>query len=123
MAQTLARGIAAVDLDGSGHFGVAIANWEGPNRLYTWDKTRFRETASRKFAEPSRARSMVSGDFDNDGNEELFINVMGQPNRLFGWRENRWQPLDLGDALEPEGGVDDPEIQAGPLRNRVDHLP
>ena len=98
-----ARGVAACDLNHDGVFDIAIANWEGPNRLFVWDKDRFRDVAPRFFAEPTRARTLLAADFNNDGHEELFLNNMGQPNRLFGWKNKRWQALDPGDALEPGG--------------------
>jgi hypothetical protein len=97
-----ARGAAALDANGDGHFDIACANWEGPNRLFLQTlRGPFEDGAPAAFRAPSRARTMIAADFDNDGRAEIFINQMDEPNRLFGYRNRVWVPLDIGDALEP----------------------
>lgn len=98
------RGIAVLDADGDGRLDLVYGNWEGSHRLFAQSAPgKFRDMAPRVMAMPSRVRTVIAADFDNDGHEEIFFNNIGQPNRLFGWRNGRWQALDIGNALEPNG--------------------
>ena len=93
----------AVAVDGAGGFGVATVGWETPNKLFKQQDGQFVDVAPVSFAESTTARTLLAADFDNDGHQELFVNALGEPNRLFGKRDERWQQLDCGDALEPDG--------------------
>ncbi len=98
------RGVAVFDIDGDGRFDVVYGNWEGPHRLFRQtERGSFSDMAPPELAAPSRVRTVIVADFDNDGYEEIFFNNIGQANRLFGWREGKWELLDIGDALEPDG--------------------
>lgn len=99
-----ARGVAVLDATGSGVFDLVIGNWEGSHRLYTQGRDgKWEDTAPPQMAIPSRVRTVIAADFDNDGYEEIFFNNIGEPNRLFGQRGGAWVPLDMGDAIEPNG--------------------
>lgn len=98
------RGVCAFDANEDGLFDLVCGNWEGPHRLFIHlPNGRFEDVASPEMAMPSRVRTVIAADFDNDGYEEIFFNNIGQPNRLFARLGGRWQPIDLGDALEPHG--------------------
>ncbi|MBE9182090.1 CRTAC1 family protein [Oculatella sp. LEGE 06141] len=98
------RGIAVLDANDDGRFDLVYGNWEGPHRLFVQQQPgKFRNVAPPALAIPSRIRTVIVADFDNDGYEELFFNNIGQPNRLFGWRDGTWSPINIGDALEPNG--------------------
>jgi len=104
-----ARGVVGLDADGDGHFDLAIANWDGPNRLMIRqpDGT-FHDRATAAMAYPGPVRTLIAADFDNDGYEELFYHCLGEPNRLFrrevdGTRPLEWVMGDVGDAAEPDG--------------------
>ncbi len=97
-----ARGVAAFDA-GEGRFGIALGNWEGPNRLFVPNgPSAFRDIAPARLAAPGRNRNVIAADFDNDGYQELFFNNLGQPNRLFAFRGGRWVEMPPGPALEPD---------------------
>ena len=100
-----ARGVSALDANEDGRFDLVVSNWEGPHRLFLQTNNGpWRNIASQEMSTPSRVRTVLSADFDNDGYEEIFFNNIGEPNRLFGRRGGmRWLPLEVGDALEPEG--------------------
>jgi len=98
------RGVAVLDANRDGLFDLVYGNWEGTHRLLVQDQAHhFQDVAPHSLAAASRVRTVIAADFDNDGYEEIFFNNMGQPNRLFGWRDGAWQPLELGDAKEPDG--------------------
>lgn len=104
-----ARGVAGLDADGDGHFDLAVANWDGPNRLMVRqpDGT-FRDRATPAMAYPGAVRTLIAADFDNDGYEELFFHCAGEPNRLFRRAADRghaldWVLADCGEAAEPTG--------------------
>lgn len=97
------RGVAVLDLGADG-FGLFVANWEGPARL--WRRVgplSFGDEAISAMAARWRARTVIAADFDNDGYEEIFVNTMGEANHLFGWRDGQWAEIDLGDAEERWG--------------------
>lgn len=98
-----ARGVAALDLDGDGRLDIALANWEGPHRLFVRRGDVFRDAAPPEFSAPSKARTLLAADFDNDGCEELFLHNMGQPNRLLRYTNSIWRQVDAGDAQERNG--------------------
>lgn len=99
-----ARGVAALDANEDGLFDLVCGNWEGPHRLFIQSYGgSFVDSAPPEMAKPSRVRTVIAADFDNDGYEEIFFNNLGQPNRLFGKPDGEWQPIDIGDALEPGG--------------------
>jgi hypothetical protein len=98
-----ARGAALVDPDGDGSFDIAVATWEGPNRVYERRGDQFVDVAPPRWREPTRPRTVLAADFDNDGRPELFMNGMGTPNRLLGYRDGSWQSLELGAATEEHG--------------------
>jgi hypothetical protein len=101
---THARGVAPLDAEGEGRFGLVLGNWEGPHRLFRRAAiATFADAAPDAFASPSRVRTVIVADFDNDGHEEIFVNNIGQPNRLFAWRDDAWVRIDCGDAEEPRG--------------------
>lgn len=77
-----------------------------------------KDIATRKFAEPSAARTVITADFDNNGELEILINnivysdrrtgqKLPQPNRLFSTimkdDKVKLKKLDIGDAEEPMG--------------------
>jgi len=100
------RGVTALDSTDNGHFDIVYGNWEGPHRLFTYDKKRgaFSNSTPPDIEVPSRIRTIIAADFDNDGYEELFFNNIGEPNRLFKRTlDEGWQMIDPGDALEPNG--------------------
>ena len=98
------RGVAVLDANEDGLFDVVCGNWEGPHRLFIHHADgHFEDAAPPEMAVPSRVRTVIAADFDNDGYEEIFFNNIGQPNRLFGRRSGRWQPIEIGEALEPFG--------------------
>ncbi|MEN9261617.1 MAG: CRTAC1 family protein [Thermostichus sp. HHBFW_bins_43] len=98
------RGVAAADLNDDGQLDLVYGNWEGPHRLWLQTATgAFKDAAPPELARPSRIRTVIAADFDNDGYPELFFNNLGEPNRLFAFRAGRWQPIDIGEAAEPEG--------------------
>ena len=99
-----ARGAVAFDANADGQFDILCANWEGPHRLFLQTlHGPFEDAAPAALREPSRARTVIAADFDNDGRVEIFVNNMDEPNRLYGYRDRTWVPLDIGDALEPNG--------------------
>ncbi|GAQ78408.1 hypothetical protein KFL_000120540 [Klebsormidium nitens] len=115
------RGVALLDVDGTGQLGIATGNWQGPHRLFSRDgggpvggaaslgytdgeAGGFKDRAPEAMARPSAIRTVIAADFDNDGYEELFFNNIGSANRLF--RQDgpgNWVSVDLGDAEEPGG--------------------
>lgn len=104
-----ARGVAGLDADDDGHFDLAVANWDGPNRLLIRrsDGT-FHDRATPAMAYPGAVRTLIAADFDNDGYEELFFHCQGEPNRLFRRSPDSRHPLDwvladVGAAAEPGG--------------------
>jgi hypothetical protein len=98
------RGVAAFDANGDGRLDLVYGNWEGPHRLMIQnDIGYFSDVTPPEMARPSKVRTVIAADFDNDGFDEIFFNNILEPNRLFGLRGNRWFPLNIGDALEPEG--------------------
>lgn len=97
-----ARGVAVLDANDDGLFDLVCGNWEGPHRLFlqTFNGS-FVDDAPPEMSAPSRVRTVLAADFDNDGYEEVFFNNIGEPNRLFGRLDGVWQPIPIGDALEP----------------------
>ena len=96
------RAVAMIDADGA--CDLLVGTWEGPQRLFRQRSSGvFVDEASGDMSMPGRVSTVIAADFDNDGYEELFFNLHGEPNRMFGWRHDEWQPIDLGDALEPKG--------------------
>eukprot|EP00850_Spirogloea_muscicola_P023376 SM000352S13424 [mRNA] locus=s352:385:3517:+ [translate_table: standard] len=122
-AEENCRGVAVLDVDGSGELGLATGNWQGPHRLFapagpgprggasalgfkdvSPEAGGFKDVAPPSMAKPSPIRTVIAADFDNDGLEELFFNNIGSPNRLF--RQDgpgRWVEENIGDAEEPNG--------------------
>jgi len=99
-----ARGVAPLDADGQGRFGLVLGNWEGSHRLFMREAVAsFVDEAPPDLARPSRVRTVIVADFDNDGFEEILFNNIGEPNRLFAWRDGAWTRIDCGDAEEPRG--------------------
>jgi hypothetical protein len=101
--------VVGLDADGDGHFDLAVANWDGPNRLMIRhpDGT-FHDRATAAMAYPGAVRALIAADFDNDGYEELFFHCLGESNRLFrrevdGTRPLEWVIGDVGAAAEPDG--------------------
>ncbi len=104
-----ASGVTGLDADDDGHFDLAVANWDGPNRLLVRqpDGT-FHDRATPAMAYPGAVHTPVAADFDNDGYEELFFHCQGEPNRLFRRSPDSRHPLDwvladVGAAAEPGG--------------------
>eukprot|EP00897_Mesotaenium_endlicherianum_P009002 jgi/Mesen1/812/ME000110S_11078 len=77
------RGVAALDVEGTGHLGLAYGNWEGPHRLISKRSSFSSISGEAGVRAPSRVRTVIAADFDNDGYEELFFNNIGEPNRVF----------------------------------------
>eukprot|EP00850_Spirogloea_muscicola_P014637 SM000106S13985 [mRNA] locus=s106:425972:430759:+ [translate_table: standard] len=122
-AEENCRGVAVLDVDGSGELGLATGNWQGPHRLFapagpgprggasalgfkdvSPEAGGFKDVAPPSMAKPSPIRTVIAADFDNDGLEELFFNNIGSPNRLF--RQDgpgRWVEENIGDAEEANG--------------------
>ncbi len=99
-----ARGLAALDVNEDGKFDVVCGNWEGYHRLFVRAANGpFEDVTPAEMRIPTRVRTVIAADFDNDGYEEIFFNNIGQSNRLFGRHQGLWRPIDLGDALEPQG--------------------
>lgn len=99
-----ARGVAVLDVDGDGAFGLLVNSWDGPQRLFLQRSGGgFVEDAGAELSMPGRISTVIAADFDNDGFVELFFNAHGEPNRLFGRRNDGWQEIELGDALEAKG--------------------
>ncbi len=102
--QEHARGVAVLDHPEVEPFAFVVGNWEGLHRLYVDPHgNSFQNQATAAMAMPSRIRTVLVADFDNDGFQEIFFHNHGEPNRLFGYRGQRWTPIDLGEALEPDG--------------------
>ena len=104
-----ASGVVGLDADDDAHFDLAVANWDGPNRLLVRqpDGT-FHDRATPAMAYPGAVHTLVAADFDNDGYEELFFHCRGEPNRLFRRSPDSRHPLDwvladVGAAAEPGG--------------------
>jgi len=104
-----ARWVAGLDADGDGHFDLAVANWDGPNRLLIRQSDgTFHDRATPAMAYPGPVHTLVAADFDNDGYEELFFHCQGEPNRLFRRSSDsrhllNWVLADVGAAAEPGG--------------------
>jgi hypothetical protein len=94
------RGVALLDVDGTGELGLATGNWQGPHRLFSRtgggpvggaaalgytdaEPGGFLDKAPKEMAQRSAIRTVIAADFDNDGYEELFFNNIGSANRLF----------------------------------------
>ena len=99
-----ARGAAAYDKGGDGDIDLAVANWEGPHRIYEKTPQGFTDSAPREFSDPTPSRNLITGDFNNDGNTELFINNIaykaGAPNT---YHSSNGSSMPVGDAKEPKG--------------------
>ena len=107
-----ARGVAVAGVAGraaSGPFALALANWEGPSRLWiprgstAEGLPTFANVAPPELASPARARSALVCDFDHDGFDELFIHNIGHANGLYRLGSSAIEPLDPGDAGESNG--------------------
>ncbi len=100
-----ARGVTLLDFDRDGRLDLALANWEGPHRLFhQTPRGGFTDVAPRALARPSRARTLIAFDYDNDGWEDLFINNNGEPNRLLHNNgDGTFSEVELGGLALPEG--------------------
>lgn len=107
------RGVALADFNGDGKTDIVYGNWNGPHRLYLQTSdSKFKNIATRGFANPSPIRTIITADFDNDKELEVFFNNIAYrgnaPNRIF--RVSRQinadpviEELNVGDAAEPQG--------------------
>lgn len=108
--QETVRGVATLDANEDGLFDIVYGNWEGPHRLFiaqaddqSSGMITYEDQAPELLSAPSKVRTVIAADFDNDGYEELFFNHIGEPNRLFRRSGESWVPVELNEALEPNG--------------------
>ena len=98
------RGTVLSDISYNGSLDIIVGNWNGFHRIYTHAGNTFVDTATSKFKQPSKIRTVISADFDNDGFDEIFMNNIGQPNKLFKILDNnKLVQLELTNALEKKG--------------------
>ncbi|MBA3315887.1 MAG: CRTAC1 family protein [Planctomycetota bacterium] len=107
-APALHYGIAVADLDRDGAFELAVAGYDGPNRILKWSEGRFVELKNEVLADAQRqAIGLAAADFDGDGWEELYVlntdsfaGLKLFSDRLFDFDGERWRDLFIasGDA-------------------------
>lgn len=99
-------GIAVADLDRDGAFEIAVAGYDGPNRILKWKDDRFTELSNETLADAQRqAIGLAAADFDGDGWEELYIlntdsfaGLKLFSDRLFDFDGERWRDLFIAAA-------------------------
>jgi hypothetical protein len=98
------RGIAPIDISGTGHLDIVYGNWEGAHRLYyNCGDGKFINIANEEMSIPTRVRTVIAADFDNDGVQEIFFNNINQPNCLFKLVNGEPREIPMGDAIEFTG--------------------
>lgn len=119
-----ARGISLADFNRDGLLDIAYGNWEGEHRLFMQYKAvgearKFRNIANRKYAVPTKIRTVIAADFDNNGDTDIFMNNIcshrdpndREPNKLFTVIPNQFnnssdpeiKKMNIGQAKEPRG--------------------